>query len=132
MNELLHRIKNNLTLITSMLSLMKEKTTSHESLSILNEISSKINAISEMYKLLNYSIDHSKIPLDEYVRNITSSIIQTSSNLFFKTNLDKMLISSKKAIPLGIVLNELITNTMKHAFIGNVSGNVNIKLKRNK
>ncbi len=126
--ELQHRVKNSFLLISSMINLMAESRTSKRERNILLEISTKIDAVSNMYTLLYTSNLVNSVSLDEYFTNLVDSFSTTHDSVAFKTRFDSITISVKKVVPLGLIISELITNSYKHAFTGGIQGIITLVL----
>ena len=89
-------------------------------------------AVSEMYDLL-YSTDSiTEVRLDDYLNRITASFPHNLKNITIEKKLDEITIPVRKAIPIGIITAELITNSLKHAFTDKKKGAITLSLKKNK
>ncbi|MDA3900020.1 MAG: sensor histidine kinase [Spirochaetes bacterium] len=128
LKELHHRVKNNLAVITSLIdlqtSLMESDTHKEELLTIKN----RINAMSLVHELLHKKKDISRIHLSEYIENLTERILNTrNSKTHFSHDIEQIQLQPEKLIPCGLIINELITNTLKHAFPNDKEGEISIK-----
>jgi two-component sensor histidine kinase len=118
LNEIHHRVKNNLQLISGFMQLQLIKTTDVKGRDALEESINNINVVASVHEnLYNQSTD--MVALDMYleklVHNINSFVISARQpQLHF--HCDAVMLSIDQTIPLGLILNELITNSMKHAF----------------
>jgi PAS domain S-box-containing protein len=135
--EIHHRIKNNLQVISSLLDLQAEKIQNKDILEAFKESQSRIISMAliheELYKgegaeLLNFSAYLQKLAENLYqthrlCNSNVSLYIDVEENIFFDID---------TAIPLGIVINELVSNSFKHAFIGRDKGEIQVKLFRAK
>jgi len=130
LRELQHRAKNSFTMITSLISLMEISSNSDEAKSALNEIGTKVMAISSLYDLLSVSDDVTMVRLDEYLGRIASSLPGISDNITLQQTCDAITLPIKTAIPLGIIITELITNSIKYAFPAGRCGTVTLSLKK--
>jgi len=133
--EIHHRVKNNLQIITSMLSLQISKEENKETGSVLHDAKQRINAIALTHQMLYQNSNLSQIPIDEYIENlvrqIESSFPPSDIKLITELNSIKKKINIDNAVPLGLLINELLTNAFKHAFPGNEKGIVKITLNEN-
>ena len=118
--ELNHRIKNNLQLITSMLNLQNRYSHYNSYKELIGEITQKINTIALTYAKM--FVDGRKtndiINLKEYITDISFNVLNSLSAGNIKLNIDAKPVSTNLdiAIPLGLITNEIITNSIKHAF----------------
>ena len=130
LRELQHRAKNSFSLISSMINLANNSSDFSEVKSTLSKIGSRVNAVTEMYDLLYITDSVSNVQLDDYLTRITSSIHGITVNITIKNNFDSIIIPVKTAIPVGIIIVELLTNSIKHAFPDNLSGTIIFSLKK--
>lgn len=130
--EIHHRVKNNLQIITSMLSLQIGKEEGTHSESILREAKQRIDSIALTHQMLYQNEDLSSIFLCDYleklVRQIEYSLPPTGIKLVTDFKDSRKKINIDHAIPLGLLINELLTNAYKHAFPGKDSGLVTVSL----
>jgi PAS domain S-box-containing protein len=130
LQELYHRTKNNMQVISSMLMIHSMRLNDESFSVLIQDINNRIKSMSLVHQKLYESNNLSYIPLDEYIRDLFSEL--SSSYLvrpgLVTLNLDtgslKLLIDT--AIPCGLVLNELISNSLKHAFPGDRQGTITI------
>jgi len=131
--ELHHRVKNNMQFIISMYRLKLSKYTDKNLSSILNEIELTIQAMSATHEMLYTKSDLEKIDTKEYFGSLIKRISKSfdMENIDIETDIDTKL-AIDKSITLGIILNELITNSLKYAF-KDKKGTISISLhKENK
>lgn len=133
--EIHHRVKNNLQIITSMLSLQISKEEGTSSEQILREAKQRIDSIALTHQMLYQKDNLSNILIGEYIQNLVRQIEASlpSSNIRLITNIgvEKRKINIDNAIPLGLLINELLTNAYKHAFRGRQSGEISVSLSEN-
>ncbi len=132
LRELQHRAKNSFAMICSMINLAINASASDDATNVLSDIGSRIRAVSEMYDLLYISDSVTEVRLDEYLTKIISSLPNISGNITLKKTCDAVTSSVKTAIPVGIIIAELITNSIKHAFPDSIRGTITLSLKKNK
>jgi two-component sensor histidine kinase len=130
LRELEHRVKNSFTMITSMISLAAEKTASPKINQTLEELDARIRAISELYSLLYVSGSFSEVLLDEYCASIVNGIASLSKDISLVTEMEAVTISVNDVIPIGIILTEITTNAIKHAFPNRMKGTVTVSLQK--
>ena len=121
LKEVHHRVKNNMQIISSLLNLQSDKIVDEKVLHLLRESQNRIKSMALVHEMLYKSQDLSKISLNEYIESLCRSVYrsysQPESNIEFEFNLDKNLfLDIDKMIPLGLMLNEIISNSLKYAF----------------
>jgi PAS domain S-box-containing protein len=134
LKELQHRVKNNLNIISGFLSLEINRIADISSKSIFKDTINRIYALSSIYDRLRISDDFSSIDLGDYIEDLVKSIYSTyktnQSCISIKTELEKVCIDTSRAVPVGIIVNELMTNIFKYAFTEDEKGEVKIFLSR--
>lgn len=127
LKELNHRVKNNMQTIVSLVRLQIDEIESPDVKSILWTTYNRINAMSHLHELLYYQKNISNVNATDYIRLLTDEI-QESYNKEIKIHLDITTeLKLEQAVYCGLILNELITNAFKHAFVSK-NGNVYIRL----
>jgi two-component sensor histidine kinase len=133
--EIHHRVKNNLQIVTSMLSLQIGKINDEKTESILREAKQRISSIALTHQMLYQKDNLSNIILGEYieklVRQIESSLPNTNINLETNIACKDKRVSIDNAVPLGLLINEVLTNAYKHAFPDNNNGLIKVSLLDN-
>jgi len=137
LKEIHHRVKNNLQVITSLLRLQSREITHAESKVIFSESIDRVIAMSRIHEKIYQSENLSKIDLEDYVKSLTENLIHSYSlNQSIETTIisDIEGISTKSLVPTSLIFNELISNSIKYAFIGEESGKIDISIliKNNK
>ena len=128
--ELQHRVKNSFMLITGMVELMQSRECPEETLSVLEEVQTRITAVSQMYELLYATGSISEVDFGEYLSRLGESLLGITSGIELKANLESVILPVKKAITCGIIVAELLTNSLKHAFPNRQRGTVELLLKK--
>lgn len=130
--ELNHRVKNNLQLILSIIRLQKFDLKSKQSFLEFEKLENRIKAISKTHELLCGSEDIVEINMNDYINElcdeVSDSIIDIDIN--FDLHVDATMLL-RQAVYIGLVINELLSNSIKHAFEKNI-GNIYISLEKNK
>ncbi|WP_445665229.1 sensor histidine kinase [Fodinibius sp. AD559] len=117
-----HRIKNNLATITGLLELQIMKTDSQEVTDVLSESMNRVQSIASIHEKLYQTDGLASIKLESYIHDLVDQLSKSmenlggNSNISFDLNLAPISLSTSQAVPLGLILNELITNANKHAF----------------
>ena len=134
LREMHHRTKNNLALITSMIALDSQHVKDPAAVEILDVLKNKINIIALLHRMLQ-DVDAAKhVRLDEYLELIADSFSVTEAGRSGSITLDKKIepvtLEVASAIPLGLILNELIANCRKHAFTEGADGRISLTVSR--
>lgn len=117
--EVNHRVKNNLAIIISLLNLQRDATDDETVSEALEEIRNRVMSMALVHNKMYQNKDKNAIGLDLYIRELVDEIsasINMQRKLDVKLDLTNISINLSQAIPIGLILNELITNSMKHAF----------------
>ncbi len=132
MRELQHRVKNTLTMITSLVSLELGQSDNPDVQKSLKTIEGRVMVLSNLYHILYAGEGTSGLPLDSYLKTIIGSVTSgygdSARNISVNTDFQNIEIDPKRATSIGIILNELLTNSIKYAFRGRENGTVNIAL----
>ena len=132
--ELLHRVKNSFNLIKSLMYLEREKLDNKEASKILENLEMRIGTLSKMYSLLNISGISQKIDLGEYLNQITNSLaesyLEDAIRIEIKSSFDSIETSPRTASSVGLIVNEILTNSLKYAFPNHKHGNIYVSLKK--
>jgi len=117
-----HRIKNNLATITGLLELQIMKTDSQEVTDVLSKSMNRVQSIASIHEKLYQTEGLASINLESYINELVDQLSESmenlggNSNISFDLNLASVSLNTRQAVPLGLILNELITNANKHAF----------------
>ena len=134
LKEVHHRVKNNLQVISSLINMQVRQVTDASARAALQECQSRVQAIGLIHEKLYQFEDYSRVPFSEYVRSLASTIFQATGLAPSAVALDLQVETSSlaidKAIPCALILNELITNALKHAFRGERGGVIHVALRR--
>jgi len=134
LKEIHHRVKNNLQIISSLLSLQASKLSSDDMASILKESQTRVKSMALVHEELYQSDDFSRIDFADYTHRLTTSLFHTyrtdTTPITLAVDVENVFLTVDTAIPCGLVINELVTNALKYAFRGRESGNVHIRLAR--
>ncbi|MPM07449.1 hypothetical protein SDC9_53755 [bioreactor metagenome] len=128
--EVHHRVKNNLQIISSLLNLQSEKTEGSNAKEILQLSQSRIEAMSMIHENLYKSSNLSEISFRDYINNLCE-YIEISFNLSGKgvslsLDIDEIEVDIDQLVPCGLIINELVTNSIKHAFVNVSNGEIKI------
>ncbi|WP_440956009.1 MASE3 domain-containing protein [Methanosarcina sp. Mfa9] len=130
--EIHHRIKNNLQVISSLLSLQAEKFSDKETLEAFRESQNRVVSMSLIHEELYKGKNMETLDFAAYLRKLTSELLRSYSigneNVSLKLNIEPIYMEMDTAIPLGIIVNELVSNSLKHAFPEEKEGEIRISL----
>jgi two-component sensor histidine kinase len=133
--EIHHRVKNNLQIISSMLSLQAETIDNSEAKIVLQESRLRINSMALIHQLLYSKNNMLNVSISDYLHTLLSQIERSYSSASCKIiadlKCDNVNIDLDTAIPLGLIVNELVTNSYKHAFKKMDSGTITISFQKN-
>lgn len=133
--EIHHRVKNNLQIISSMLNLQAETIDNAAAKEVLQESRLRINSMALIHQLLYSKNNMLNVSISDYLSTLLSQIEKSysgaSSNVVTDLNCDNINIDLDTAIPLGLIVNELVTNSYKHAFKKTDSGTIKITFSKN-
>jgi len=134
LKEIHHRVKNNMNVITSLLNLQAKSIEDDQTKNILKDSQDRIFAMSAIHETLHGSENLSEIDLKKYLSKIVTSIFQSSSidpkRVKLKTDIEEVLISINQASPLGLVTNELVSNSLKYAFSDEREGKITVTMRK--
>ena len=131
LREIHHRVKNNMQIISSMLSLQALQASDPKVQAMFEESQSRISTMGLIHQRLYQSGDLARIDLPSYLQNLVSMVLQshpTGARIDADVDVDSLLLGLDIAIPLGLITNELLTNSLKHAFAGRARGIVQVAL----
>jgi two-component sensor histidine kinase len=128
LREVQHRVKNNLQLITSMMRIIARRTATSEARLILDDLARRVTAVASVYQMLMSGGTMDRVNIRHYLGDLCSKLAMTSARVRITTDLPDRIIGIDEAIALGLITNELVTNSLRHAF-GDQSGIIAISLR---
>ena len=130
--EVHHRVKNNLMIISSMLSLQSRYIKDIEVQNIFKECQDRTRSLAIIHEKLYRSEELNRIRIDEYIESLVSSLYHSytinSNRIKARVDVENLEFDADTSIPLGLIINELFTNAMKHAFPGERTGQIDVEL----
>ncbi|MGE5846540.1 MAG: sensor histidine kinase [Ignavibacteria bacterium] len=134
LKEVHHRVKNNLQIISSLLNLQSNYIEDKEALEVFKESQNRIKSMALIHEKLYQSGTLSQINIRDYIRDLSAKLFSSyrhdSKNIKLNLNVEEILLEVDKCIAVGLILNELISNSLKHAFANRAGGELNIDLFR--
>lgn len=135
LSELQHRVKNNLQQIISILDLQKESIEYNNIEEVIRENQNRIQSMALLHKKLNIYQDINSVNFDEYITELIDlteeSYHNSNKNISIVTQSHLGVINIEKALSLGMIIQELLSNSIKHAFPERSHGNINISILMN-
>ncbi|MBD2410578.1 ATPase [Nostoc calcicola FACHB-389] len=133
LKEVHHRVKNNLQIVSSLLQLQSHTLKDPEVIKVFRESQNRIESISLIHKNLYTSANIGKIDVGDYIHNLAASLLISyqivPGRITLKTDIDSVSLNIDQAIACGLVINELISNALKHAFPNQQAGIIRIALR---
>ena len=133
LKEIHHRVKNNMAIVSSLLQLQSQYVKDEDLKRIFSESRNRIAAMALVHEKLYQSKDFIEINLKEYIQtlidNLFSSYNINKESIRLVTDIDNIHLDIDRLIPCGLILNELITNSLKHAFQEREGGEIRIAFK---
>jgi len=134
LKEVYHRVKNNLQVISSLLNLQVEAMQDPTAQEALIESATRVKSMALVHEMLYQSENLAKIDMGEYVKNLFQylyDIYNVDPELIkYIIDIDSVSLNIDFAIPCGLIINEIISNTFKHAFPNDQSGKIDVSLKK--
>ncbi len=130
--EIHHRVKNNLQIITSLLHMQSSGIKDEKLLSIIKQSEDRVQSMSLVHEKLYQSDLMATIDFTEYLGSLAERLISSYSvydNLTLKLDTEPLMLSINTAIPCGLIINEILTNSIKYAFPRKSKGEIQIKLR---
>jgi two-component sensor histidine kinase len=140
LREVHHRVKNNLQVISSLINLQRTRLRTSEGDDgsteqkdeALRQCQARVLTIARVHELLYRANDTSRIPLSAYVESLVVGIDDIAAlrpRVAIETDVEDLLLSVESGGPCGLILNELITNALKHGFVGERSGTIRVSVR---
>lgn len=132
LQEVHHRVKNNLSIVSSLLNMQANKCKDEYHRSLFNDSKNRINSIASVHEVIYKSNSFANLNLKDYIEEMLSYIQQSfSANSAIQINIDleNIIVDVTRAIPIALIINEIVTNCYKHAFPNNAYGVITVSLK---
>lgn len=132
--EIHHRIKNNLQVISSLLELQAEKFSDINVLEAFRESQNRVATMAIIHEELYRSRNNETLDFSAYLLRLTSELFHSyvirKEDIDMRLDIEEVFLGMDTAVPLGIIVNELVSNSLKHAFPSGRKGKIHIKLSR--
>jgi PAS domain S-box-containing protein len=134
LREIHHRVKNNMQVISSLLNLQSRQIKDPFVLEMFKESQRRIRSMALIHERLYQSSDFSRIEFSQYLRNLATHLFHSyqvdASRVYLKIEAEEVHLNINTAIPCGLIVNELVSNALKHGFPEERSGELGIDLRR--
>jgi PAS domain S-box-containing protein len=134
LKEIHHRVKNNLQVISSLLKMQSAYIKDPLALEYFKISSQRVKSMALIHEQLYRSVDLSKIDFENYIKKLSTHLYQTygvsSSKVRFIVKVNDIMLEIDTAIPCGLLVNELISNSLKHGFPENKTGKIEVEMER--
>lgn len=132
LKEIQHRVKNNLQIILSLIALSKRNISDEKAKQILNDFQVRIKSMALIHEILYQSENFNSVDLSVYLKKLAENIFRSYQTQIKKIKLDvsiqSIILDLSRSINCGLILNELLTNALKYAFINMDNGILSIKV----
>ncbi len=132
LKEIHHRVKNNLQIISSMLSIQSQYTNDSRLDEVIGECRSRIVSMSLIHESLYKKEDDEKSLFSNYIKQLMPQLIDTyhidKSKIDLKMNIEEFELSLDDSVPCGLLINEIVSNSLKHAFPDGTNGRIDLKM----
>ena len=136
LREIHHRVKNNMQIISSLLRLQSRSIGDDHMVDVFKESQNRIRSMALIHEKLYQTEDFTRINFAEYIRSLIVHLFHTyqanPNSVRMKTEMEEVFLDIHRAIPCGLIINEVVSNSLKYAFPGNKKGEVYIKLSSNR
>ena len=130
LKEIHHRVKNNMQVVSSLLQLQAQYIEDEPTLALFEESQVRIHSMALIHEQLYQSDNLDRIDLLPYVENLVANLYQSfgggNNSIQFKVNVDPISLNIETAIPCGLIINELVSNSLKYAFTESLAGEIKI------
>ena len=136
LREIHHRVKNNMQVISSLLRLPLRQIKNKKILDVFNVAQNRIRSMALIHDSLYRSEDLAMINFSDYINKLTTHLLAMyrtgSGNIDLRTEVEDVFLDINRAIPCGLIINELVSNSLKHAFTEGVKGEITVKMYSDK
>jgi two-component sensor histidine kinase len=131
LREVHHRIKNNMGVIQSLLNLQASSVQEPKAAAALEDAANRVQSMTLLYDKLYQSATFDAVSIRDYLSTLVDEIVGTfpgGASVRVEKNIEDFPLDVRRLQPLGIIVNELLTNIMKHAFVGRDAGSIEVSV----
>jgi PAS domain S-box-containing protein len=136
LREIHHRVKNNLQIISSLLNLQSRHVKDESALDMFHESRNRVRSMALVHEKLYRSDDLANVDFREYIRSLGRHLLMSyginSTAIDLDVSVSDVFLDINTSIPCGLIINELISNSLKHAFSGREQGKIRVVLRSEK
>jgi len=133
LKEVHHRVKNNLQIVASLLNLQASRLEDGETVDALRNVEGRIGSMALLHETLYGSDSLSRIDFSAYVEELCGQLLQSfgssSNRVILERRVANITISLEQSVPCGLIINELVSNALKHAFPGDRTGTIAVEMR---
>ncbi|MBN1519485.1 MAG: transporter substrate-binding domain-containing protein [Spirochaetales bacterium] len=134
LKEIHHRVKNNLQIVSSLLSIQSDRFHNEYDRGLFQESQDRVRAMAHVHEQLYRSVDLSSISAGDYLRDLFTDLCDVylggCTEIEWKVDADDSQLALEDAVPIGLIANELVTNSLKYAFLDRGHGTVYLRARR--
>ncbi|WP_170135047.1 sensor histidine kinase [Acuticoccus kandeliae] len=133
LRELNHRVMNSLGMISSIIALETRRSESEEHRESLSRIKRRVQSVADLYRTLTAADEVVETRADHFLQKVVDDLgtaLLSNDQIRIETDLAPIALSTKDATPLGLIVNELLTNALKYAFAPDEGGRIDVRLTR--
>lgn len=135
LKEIHHRVKNNLQIVSSLFFFQSKQVTDPKMLEMFRDGQNRVKSMALIHEKLYQSGDLANIDFKEYIKKLSNFLLQSygvnQSKIKLKNNVQQVFLGVDAAVPCGLIINELISNSLKHGFVNMSSGEIRIDMGHN-
>jgi len=131
LKEIHHRVKNNLQVVNSLLKFQSRKLESDEAINMFKETRNRVVSMALLHEKMYRSDDIHQIDVQDYITLLVEDLVKSyavDKNIKLNINIEPVNLMMRTLVPLGLIINEMITNSLKHGFKNSSEGEISVKI----